>query len=117
MGSIAVLSRPLTDLTKGYTPVKGQYKAVQKGKYYHESEPFSERWDPRCTEAFHKIICCITHAPVLAYTDSAKPYVLHVDASLSGLGAVLNQEHPDGLRPVAYASHKLSVGERNYPIH
>lgn len=109
--------RPLTDLTKGYPPVKSHYKSVQKGKYYHESEPFGERWDSSCTEAFHNIIYCLTHAPVLAYADSAKPYVLHVDASLSGLGAVLNQEHQDGLRPVAYASRKLSAAERNYPIH
>ncbi|XP_016400380.1 RNA-directed DNA polymerase homolog [Sinocyclocheilus rhinocerous] len=46
-----------------------------------------------------------------------KPYVLHVDASMNGLGAVLNQEHPEGLRPVAYASRKLSGSERRYPVH
>lgn len=113
----SAIVRPLTDLTKGYPPVKSQSKAVQKGKYYSESEPFGERWDQRCTEAFHNIIYCLTHAPVLAYADPAKPYVLHVDASLSGLGAVLNQEHPEGLRPVAYASRKLSAAERHYPIH
>ena len=30
---------------------------------------------------------------------------------------MLNQEYPEGLRPVAFASHKLSPSERNYPIH
>lgn len=88
-----------------------------KGKYYQESEPFSERWDKTCTDAFHHIIHCLTHVPVLAYADPAKPYILHVDASLSGLGAVLNQEYPEGLRPVAYASRKLSTAEQHYPIH
>lgn len=43
--------------------------------------------------------------------------MLHVDASLARLGAVLNQEHPEGLRPVAFASRKLSPSEKNYPIH
>lgn len=105
--------RPLTDLTKGYPPIKGKYKAVQKGKYYQQSEPFGEHWDPKCTEAFHKIIYCLTHAPVLAYTDLTKPYVLHVNTSLSSLDAVFNQEYPDGLKPVAYASRKLSAAERN----
>lgn len=32
-------------------------------------------------------------------------------------GAELNQEHPDGLRPVAYASRKLSAAECHYLIH
>lgn len=34
-----------------------------------------------------------------------------------GLGAVLYQEHPEGLRPVAFASRKLSSSEKNYAIH
>lgn len=66
---------------------------------------------------FYDIIYCLTHAPVLAFADPAKPYILHVDASLNGLGAVLNQEYPEGLRPVAFASCKLSGPEQRYPIH
>ncbi len=51
------------------------------------------------------------------FADPTKLYILHVDASMNGLGAVLNQEHPNGLRRVAYASRKLSVSEQRYPIH
>ncbi len=54
---------------------------------------------------------------MFAFSDPSKPYILHVDASLDGLGAVLNQEYPEGFRPVAFASRKLSRSERNYPIH
>lgn len=113
----SAIVRPLTELTKGYPP-KNRHKAAQEKKYYFkEGEPFGERWDEECTKAFYNIIHCLTHAPVLAFADPSKPYVLHVDASLNGLGAVLNQEYPDGLRPVAFASRKLSAPEQRYPIH
>ncbi|RXN27967.1 cell differentiation RCD1-like protein [Labeo rohita] len=100
----------------GYPPAKGQGKMDGK-KYYKETEPFGERWDKSCGEAFKQIIYCLTHAPVLAFADPSLPYVLHVDASMSGLGAVLNQEYPDGLQPVAFASRKLSASEQRYPIY
>lgn len=110
--------RPLTDLTKGYPPVKKGKKAVTSNSaYLKKSEPFGDRWTLACTTAFKKIIQCLTHAPVLAFADPTKPYILHVDASFDGLGAVLNQEYPEGLRPVAFASRKLRNSERNYPVH
>ncbi len=43
--------------------------------------------------------------------------MLHVDASLKGLGAVLNQVYPEGLRPVAFASRGLNAAEQKYHIH
>ncbi|KAL7878008.1 hypothetical protein SRHO_G00046510 [Serrasalmus rhombeus] len=117
--------KPLTDLTKGYPPAKKG--KVEKRKttgdcpkpqaYHQESEPFGERWTAACTQAFHDIIHRLTHAPVLAFADPKRPYVLHVDASMNGLGAVLNQEYPEGLKPVAFASRSLSGAERNYHIH
>ncbi|KAJ8345313.1 hypothetical protein SKAU_G00295060 [Synaphobranchus kaupii] len=119
IANYSAIVRPLTELTKGYPPVQHARTAVT-GKtkfYFKESEPFGERWDPTCTAAFQKIINCLTNSPVLAFADPTQPYVLHVDASMDGLGAVLNQEYPEGLRPVAFASRKLSASEQRYPIH
>lgn len=113
----SAIVRPLTELTKGYPPAKGSEKGTTEGKYFKESEPFGERWGKDCTEAFKIIIHCLTHAPVLVFADPTKTYILHVDASQNGLGAVLNQEYPEGLRPVAYASRKLSTTEQRYPTH
>lgn len=119
IANYAAIVRPLTELTKGYAPTqKNRKKCPDPNKtYLKESEPFGERWDDSCTQAFHQIIHCLTHAPVLAFADPAKPYELHVDASFKGLGAVLYQQQEDGLRPVAFASRKLSQSERRYPIH
>lgn len=54
---------------------------------------------------------------MLAFADPQQSYVLHVDASLDGLGGVLYQPYPEGLRPVAFISRSLSPAERNYPAH
>lgn len=111
--------RPLTELTKGYGPMqKDKRQDKEKVKtYLKESEPFGDRWDQTCTNAFHHIIQCLTRAPVLAFADPNKPYTLHTDASLKGLGAVLYQEDSGGLRPVAFASRRVSATEQRYPVH
>lgn len=110
---------PLTELTKGYAPTQhGRKQGADKNKtYLKESEPFNERWDQSCSDAFERIIQCLINLPVLAFADPEKPYVLHTDASFKGVGAVLYQEHPEGLRPVAFASRKLSSPEQRYPVH
>ena len=109
--------RPLTDLTKGYLPAQVKKAVAHGATYFNNSEPFRDQWTPACTAVFQKIIHCLTHAPVLAFADPTKPYILHVDAGFEGLGAVLDQEYPEGLRPVAFASWKLRNSERNYPVH
>lgn len=111
--------RPLTELTKGYAPTQRVRKqGLDKNKtYLKESEPFNDRWNQSCTDAFQSIIQCLMNAPVLAFADPAKPYVLHTDASFKGVGAVLYQEHPEGFRPVAFASRKLSSPEQRNPVH
>ena len=57
---------------------------------------------------------CMT-APVLAFADLEKPFILETDASGIGFGAVLLQEQEDGkLHPVAYASRALHGSQKNY---
>ena len=54
-------------------------------------------------------------APVLAFADFKKPFLLETDVSIEGLGAVLSQEQEDGrYHPVAYASRGLKGGEIKY---
>lgn len=119
IANYSAIVRPLTELTKGYPPTQRNRKSSSDKSqfYFQESEPFGFRWDHACSEAFNRILHCLTNAPVLAFADPTKPYILHVDASRNGLGAVLNQEHPEGLRPVAFASRKLSLSEQRYPVH
>ena len=48
--------------------------------------------------------------------DLSKPFIVQVDASDLGLGAVLLQEDNGKKSPVAYASRKLKQSERAYTV-
>ena len=70
-------------------------------------------WTAECEEGFRTLKERLVSAPVLAYADFSKPFVLDIDASFTGLGAVLSQEQEGGRRPIAYASRGLRPTERN----
>ena len=56
----------------------------------------------------------VTNNPVLKFYDIQLPTRVSSDASTEGLGAVMEQQHPDGWLPLAFASRSLSVSEQNY---
>ena len=59
----------------------------------------------------------LVSAPILAFPDCSRMFILDTDASNQGIGAVLSQEHDDGLEHVvAYASRALSKAERKYSV-
>ena len=58
--------------------------------------------------AFHKLKKVVMSAPVLAYPDPNKEYLLKTNASKLGLGDVLPQKQSDGrYHPVAFGSRAL----------
>ena len=75
-------------------------------------------WTDRCQQSFEQLKESCSQCPVLAYANYKSPFILHTDASPTGLGAVLSQKQADGTeRVVAYASHSLNKAERNYDAH
>ena len=70
---------------------------------------------PAALEAFETLKKKCMTAPVLAFTDLEKPFILETDASGIGLVAVLLQEQEDKkLHPITYASKVLHGSEKNY---
>uniref|UniRef100_A0A7I4YV80 RNA-directed DNA polymerase n=1 Tax=Haemonchus contortus TaxID=6289 RepID=A0A7I4YV80_HAECO len=87
------------------------------------SEKTMFQWNPARKSCFDQLKTIIVHAPVLAQPDieearsGKRPFKIHTDASIQGLGAVLSQEKEDGfLHPVFFASKGLSRCERNYHV-
>src|SRR6266540_3979750 len=72
-------------------------------------------WEPKEQKTFEKLKKLLMEAHVLLFPNFDKPFVLCTDASLKGLGAVLEQEDKNkNLRPIAYASRRLIPTEKNY---
>ena len=74
---------------------------------------FKELWDEKCQSAFEVLKTCLVKTPILGFADYTKPFILEVDASKQGLGAVLSQEQDGSRRVIAYASRRLHGSETN----
>ena len=96
----ANITAPLYNLTSGENKDK---------KSEHLDLPEEAR------EAFDRLKAACLQAPILAFPDFDKPFLLETDASGKGLGAVLSQKQSDGrYHPIAYASRIMTETEQRY---
>ena len=75
-------------------------------------------WSSAADEAFSELKTRFTTAPVLAMPDATRQFILEVDASELGVGAILSQRSPedDKLHPCAFFSRRLTPAEKNYDV-
>ncbi|XP_024654489.2 uncharacterized protein LOC106675134 [Maylandia zebra] len=75
-------------------------------------------WSQEAGAAFTKLKALFTSAPVLVHPDPGRQFILEVDASDIGVGAVLSQRSGTAskLHPCAFFSRRLSPAERNYDV-
>ncbi|RXN38043.1 Retrovirus-related Pol polyprotein from transposon 412 [Labeo rohita] len=76
-------------------------------------------WTDKCQEAFDTLKEDLLTSVTLAHPDFNREFLLAIDASFDGLGAVVSQIPEGGTmaRPVAFASKTLSRSQMNYPAH
>jgi len=67
----ATISRPLYKLTEQNRPLK---------------------WTDQCQETFLVLRRALVSAPILAFPDCSKVFILDTDASNQGIGAVFSQQ-------------------------
>ncbi len=75
-------------------------------------------WTPAAVEAFDQLKHRFTTAPILHHPDPDLPFIVEVDASNIGIGAILSQRQgsPAKMYPCAFYSRKLTPSERNYDV-
>ena len=95
----AKIAAPLYDLTSSNKDKKSEHVDLS----------------PEALEAFDRLKAACLQAPILAFPDFNKPFLLETDASGRGLGAVLSQKQADGrYHPIAYASRVMNETEQRY---
>ena len=79
----------------------------------------NRQWDwtdeCECTFQHLKEVCALE--PMLKTPDWTKPFIMHTDTSGYALGAIIAQEHDDGVHPVAFHSRSLLPTEKNYDVY
>ncbi|KAK3510723.1 hypothetical protein QTP70_015981 [Hemibagrus guttatus] len=114
---ILIYSRNLAEHRQHVAKFLG-YKINSSGIKMDERKPKSLAWSPAAGKAFNLLKRAFTTAPLLVHPDPDKPFIVEVDASTTGVGAVLSQQqgNPSRLHPCAFFSRKLNPAERNYDI-
>lgn len=92
---------PLTELLAGHS--------TAKGKNQRNSKKIPWVWDKEQQSAFETLISKLTNPPILSYADFSKPFILNIDASTEGLGAVLYQNQNGLEHVIAYGSRSLTA--------
>lgn len=75
-------------------------------------------WTQEAQAAFARLKVLFTTVPILSHPDPALSFTVEVNASESGVGAVLSQwsAADQKLHPCAFFSRRLSPAEQNYDV-
>lgn len=96
--NFSTIAAPISTLTKG--------------------SPARIHWTAETQQAFDRLKGLFTSAPNLVHPDPELPFIVEVDASEGGVGAVLSQRSitDNGVHPCSFFSRRLSPAERNYDV-
>ena len=106
---------------RNFLGLANRYRRFVKG-FSHIAAPLnaltrkgvSFKWSEQCAVAFDKLKRALVSAPVLAYPNFCKPFLLLVDASSTGTGFTLRQVQNGKEVVIAYNGRSLNQAEQNY---
>ncbi len=114
--NFSVIAKPLFQLLSGG---KQPRKARGKKRCQVLCKIIPADWTSECKQAFEAFKSALVEQVLLAHPDFSKPFILSVDGSTSGLGALLSQVQ-DGCgtaRPIAFTRKSLNHAQSKYPAH
>jgi hypothetical protein len=112
LGKLSYYRSFISDFSRTSFPLRkkmemhGSWRKVDGAVVYTKEE----------TEAFFKLRGALLHEPIMASPDYDKPFEVHCDASLRGLGATLTQKTNGKEHVISYASRSLIPIEKSYSI-
>lgn len=111
LGLCSFFRRTIKDFSTTASPIT---KLTRKDSTWTQGE-----LPPEAMIAFQRLKRQLTSRPCVRAPDFKRQFILTVDASKVGLGAVLSQAHPSGVEhPIAYASRTLTAAEQKQaPFH
>ena len=116
LGFVGYYRRFIKNFIKIAKPIREVITGLENQSKRTAKKTFLE-WTEAAHSAFKHLKELCVSTPILAYPDYQLPFVLHIDSSSKGLGAVLYQKQEGKLRVIAYTSRSVSKSESNYPAH
>ena len=109
--------RRFLGMTQYYRRFQTNYANLAKPLQNLTKNDVEYKWTDSCQKSFDKLIENLTTAPLLAYPDCNKPFILSCDASDVAIGFILSQYGEDSLEHVIeYAGRSLRKSELNYTV-
>ena len=100
-----------------YRKFVANFSSVVKPLNLLTSDKIAFIFGPDQIKSFNSLKSALSSTPILATPIENSPFILDVDASYEGLGAVLSQKDENGVERVfEYYSRSVSSAERNYCI-
>ena len=94
---------------KGFSQIAAPLnRLLQKGVIF--------MWSEECDRAFCQLREMLCSAPILAYPDFDKPFILTTDASDSAIGGILGQMQDGKERVIHYTGRALNKHEKQYCV-
>ena len=101
------------------------YRKFIKG-FAHLSDPLNKllqkdhpfQWNEACEQAFNSLTTAFCEIVTLKFRNFSKPFIVDIDASDVGIGAVPSQLNEVNVeQPVGYYSRSISKSERKYAVN